>query len=61
VPLVLAVRKELDLPIDETAYRRIAEEALTIQIESLRDYVGQLQRFVGISLLGSIPPPKDSQ
>ena len=61
VPVVLAARKELELPIDETEYRRIAAKGLTDQMESLRDYMSQLQRFVSGELLGPPPPPTDSQ
>lgn len=42
-PLLLSVRKELDLPIDEAEYLRIQEEAMTKLVASHEEFVQQLR------------------
>ncbi len=46
VPIVVTTRRELDLPIDETAYRQILEEGLRKQEVSLREFLDSVQRSV---------------
>ena len=46
VPVIISVRKELELPIDETEYRKLMEEANAKQAESLREFVQQLQSLI---------------
>jgi hypothetical protein len=50
VPTVVAVRRELDLPIDEVAYTEIIEDGLQKQEASLREFLESVQRY-------TVPPP----
>jgi hypothetical protein len=42
-PALISIRKELDLPIDEAEFRRISEEAIVKQIDSLKEFIQNLQ------------------
>ena len=46
VPAVLAVRSELDLPIDEATYLQVVEESINKQEASLREFLQQLRNFI---------------
>jgi len=39
IPALVAIREELELPVDETAYRQVMEENLRKQEESLTDFL----------------------
>jgi hypothetical protein len=45
-PVLFAIRKELELPIDETEFRRISEEAIAKQVESFKEFMRQLQSLI---------------
>jgi hypothetical protein len=47
IPLTLAVRKELELPINETDYRNTMEEALNMQTETFREFMREARRIAG--------------
>jgi hypothetical protein len=51
VPIIVSVRKELELPIDEAEYRKVAEEAVARQVESLREFMQKVR-----SLIAAQPP-----
>jgi len=62
-PALFSIRKELELPIDETEFRRISDEATAKQVESLREYIQQLQSLITAqsSATGrTLPPPSPS-
>lgn len=44
VPTIVAVRRELDLPIDEAAYVQVVEESLAKQRASLTEFLQQARR-----------------
>jgi len=46
VPVIVSVRKELELPIDEAEYRKVAEEAVARQVESLREFMQKVQSLI---------------
>ena len=58
-PALLSIRKELELPLDETEYRRISEEAVAKQFESLREFIQQLRSLIAAqtATLGNAPAP----
>jgi hypothetical protein len=45
-PALISIRKELDLPIDEAEFRRISEEAIVKQIESLKEFIQNFQTVI---------------
>ena len=45
-PALLSIRKELEIPIDEPEFRRITEEAIAKQVESLKEFMRQLQSLI---------------
>ncbi len=51
VPVVTAARKELDLPLDESAYARLVEDAIQKQMVSLEEFRRQMP-----GSHGEIPP-----
>ncbi|HVS25907.1 MAG TPA: hypothetical protein VHE58_01130 [Burkholderiales bacterium] len=46
VPVIVAVRTELDLPIDEATYLQIIEEAIEKQQASLAEFLQQARGFI---------------
>lgn len=57
-PALLSIRKELELPIDETEFLRISEEATAKQVESLREFIRDLQSIIAAQrpATGDAPP-----
>lgn len=53
LPALVAVRTELELPIDEDAYSSFIEDGLRRQEASMRDFLAEIQRL-------SVPTPSDS-
>lgn len=45
VPVLIAVRTELELPINETAYMEVIEESIRKQEASLKEFLQDVQRF----------------
>ena len=45
-PALLSIRKELGLPLDETEYSRISEEAVVKQLESLREFIQKMRCLI---------------
>lgn len=45
-PALFSIRKELELPVDETEFGRISEEATARQVESLREFMRDLQSMI---------------
>jgi len=45
VPTVVAVRRELELPIDEAAYRQVLEDGLRKQEATMREFLENVQRY----------------
>ena len=58
IPVVFSIRKELELPIDETEFRRISEEATAKQVESLKEFMRDLQSMIAAqrAATGDAPP-----
>lgn len=56
-PALLSIRKELELPIDETEFRRISEEATTKQVESLKEFMRDLQSLIAAQRAAAGEPP----
>lgn len=46
VPVIVAVRNELDLPVNEAEYQGIVEESLSKQRASLDDFIRRARQFV---------------
>lgn len=46
VPVIVSVRKELDLPIDEVEYGRLVEEEIAGQSKSIREFSQQIQSLL---------------
>ena len=46
VPVVVSVRKELELPINEAEYRKVAEEAVAKQVENLRKFMQEVKALI---------------
>ena len=61
-PPLISIRKELDFPIDEAEFRRISEEAITRQVESLKEFMRDLQSLIAAqrAAAGEPPPVPDS-
>ena len=59
---LFSIRKELELPIDETEFRRISEEAIAKQVETLKEFVRDLQSLIATqqAAAGESPPAPDS-
>ena len=45
-PMVFSARKELELPINEVGYRRVIEEAVAKQDESLKNFMQELKALI---------------
>ncbi len=45
VPIVIEVRKELSIPIEEEDYEKIIEKAGAIQSDNITEFLGQVQAF----------------
>jgi hypothetical protein len=56
-PPLFSIRKELELPIDETEFHRISEEATTKQVESLKAFMRDLQSLIAAQRAASGEPP----
>lgn len=54
-PVLFSIRKELELPIDETEFRRIDEEASDNQVERIKKFIQEMQSLTAAT--GSVPPP----
>ena len=54
---LFSIRKELELPIDETVFRRISEEAIAKQAETLKEFMRDLQSQ--ITAQRAVAPPTD--
>jgi hypothetical protein len=61
-PALFTIRKELELPLDETEFRRISEEATARQVESLTKFMQQVRSLIAAqtAAAGDAPPPPDS-
>jgi len=61
-PALFSIRKELELPIDETEFRTISEEATAKQVENLKEFIRDLQSIIAAQLpaTGGAPPAPDS-
>jgi len=61
-PALFSIRKELELPIDETEFHRISEEATTKQVESLKKFMRDLQSLIDTqgAATGKLPPAPGS-
>ena len=46
VPVIVSIRKELDLPINESEYARTLEEGVTKQMEALKEFSQEFQSFM---------------
>ena len=46
VPVIVSVRKELDAPIDESAYARLTEEQIEKQTAVIREFSQQAHSLV---------------
>lgn len=59
---LFSIRKELELPIDETEFRKISEEAIAKQVETLKEFVRDLQSLIAVqqAAAGESPPAPDS-
>jgi hypothetical protein len=57
VPVVVAARTELDIPINEAAYMALIEESIKRQKASLNDFMEEIRSF----LSAQQEPPPDSQ
>lgn len=57
-PALFSIRKELELPVDETEFRRISEEATAKQVESLKEFMRDLQSMIAAqrAATGDAPP-----
>lgn len=55
-PALISIRKELELPLDEAEFRRISEEAMAKQIESLKAFIEQLRSVI----VGQTTTPGDA-
>lgn len=56
-PALLSIRKELELPLDETEFRRISEEATVKQVESLKEFMRDLQSLIAAQRAATGEPP----
>ena len=58
VPVIISVRNELELPIDEAEYRKLLEEGEARQAESLTGFVRQMQSLIvaQTDTAGDAPP-----
>ena len=56
-PPLFAIRKELELLIDETEFRRISEEATAKQVESLKEFMRDLQSLIATQRAAAGEPP----
>lgn len=61
-PALISIRKELELPIDEAEFRRISEEAIVRQIESLKEFIHNFQAVIAAQSAdaGEVPSASDS-
>jgi hypothetical protein len=61
-PALFSIRKELELPIDETEFRRISEEATAKQVENLKEFMRNLQSLIAAQLaaINDAPPASGS-
>jgi hypothetical protein len=59
---LFSIRKELELPTDETEFRKISEEAIAKQVETLKEFVRDLQSLIAVqqAAAGESPPAPDS-
>ena len=62
MPALFSARKELELPLDEPEYRRIAEEVNAKQVDSLNEFIQQVQSQIAAqrAAAGAAPPAPDS-
>lgn len=56
-PALLSIRKELELPLDETEFQRILEEATAKQVESLKEFMRDLQSLIAAQRAATDEPP----
>ena len=56
-PALFSIRKELELPVDETEFRRISEETTARQVESLREFMRDLQSIIAAQHAAAGEPP----
>ncbi len=57
-PPLVSIRKELELPIDETEFRRISEEAIAKQVESLKEFIRDLRSLIAAQHAATDEPPQ---
>jgi len=62
MPALFSARKELELPLDETEYHRIADEVNAKQVDSLNEFIQQVQSQIAAqrAAAGAAPPAPDS-
>lgn len=56
-PPLFCIRKELELPVDETEFCRISEEATARQVESLQEFMRDLQSLIAAQRAAAGEPP----
>ena len=61
-PALFSIRKELELPLDETEFRRISEEATDKHAESLKEFIQHLRSAIAAQSppTGDLPPAPNS-
>lgn len=56
-PPLFSIRKELELPFDETEFRRISEEATTRAAESLKEFMRALRSLIAAQGAAAVERP----
>ena len=59
VSVVVAVRKELEIPIDEENYERIIEESITNQTDNVTQFLEQIRTLVTAELGLAVNDPDE--
>lgn len=55
-PVIFSVRKELELPLNEVEYRKVTEEAVAKQLESLKEFMQQLRSAIATQATADASP-----
>ena len=57
-PSLLSIRRELELPLDETEFLKISEEAIAKQTVHLKAFIQQLRSIIAAqtAAAGEVPP-----